>query len=163
MKRSRTESYRISIAPYILCVAFFLSLTLAAPTAFAGALTVHVGPPGIGSGGANPLSLPPVDIREYEVEYLTSRDFETCLSVSPGIFFGKRTRILGDGVYVGLGGGIVIDTNGAGPGAYSSIGYNTSGSFIQFNMEVKQAIGIDSKSHKLISPYALRIGATFVL
>ena len=162
MKWSRAELCRISIALYMLFAGLF-SLALPTPSAFAGALTLHVGPPGIGSGGANPLSIPPVNILEYEVEYITSNDFETCLSVSPGIFFGKRTRILRGSTYVGLGGGIVIDTNGAGPGAYSSIGYNTSGSFIQFNMEVKQAIGIDSTSHKLISPYALRIGATFIL
>ena len=162
MKRLRPRP-RTATALQQGLLASVLSLLLAVPVAAAGSITLHLGPPGVGSGGANPVSIPPTNILEYELEYITNNDFETCLGISPGIFFGKRTRVSSGGAYVGLGGGAVIDTNGAGPGIYSSLGFNSSGKVIQFNAEVKQAIGIDFSHHILISPYAVRIGATFIL
>ena len=128
----------------------------AAGTAFAagaGELSLRVGPPQVGSGGSNPLSLPPVNPTEYELEYCTSNNFEMSLALTPGLLFGGRSR-MASGVYVGAGGGLILDANGLGPGVYSALGY-THG---LFNIEMKQAIGYDTGKRKVLSPYALRMG-----
>lgn len=121
-------------------------------------MTIHVGPPSIGAGGSNPISIPPIQPVEYEVVYLTKNDREWSIGLVPGILYGGRYQ---QGFfYVGLGGGLVISINGGGPGVYSSFGINL-GQSTQFNFEIKQALGIDLSSSTLISPYALRMGVTF--
>lgn len=62
-------------------------------------------------------------------------------------------------LYSSLGGGLIFSGNGVGPGVYSAFGYNF-GDSIAFNMEYKQAVGINGDG-ALISPYALRIGVHF--
>ena len=52
----------------------------------------------------------------------------------------------------------MINMHGIGPGIYSAFGY-TSCSFLCFNMEYKQALGIASSM--IISPYAIRMGLSF--
>jgi hypothetical protein len=129
--------------------------------ALGGALTVHVGPPAIGSGGPNPISIPPLRFQEYEVTYVTASKFESNISVTPGLLFGTRYGE-GRGVYYGLGGGLVINGNGVGPGVYSSVGLNL-GETYKFNIEYKQALGVVIGGGRLISPYAVRLGMTFDL
>jgi hypothetical protein len=118
-----------------------------------------VGPPAIGSGGPNPLSIPPLNFREYEVTYVTASKFESNIAITPGLLFGTR---FGEarGVYYGLGGGLVLSGNGGGPGVYSSIGLNV-GETYKFNIEYKQALGLVFGSGRLVSPYAVRLGMTF--
>lgn len=125
----------------------------------AGEIIVHVGPPSVGQGGTNPLSVPPINPIEYEVEWISPRGFEANFGITPGLLFGARTPFA-SGLYVGVGGGLVISANGVGPGAYSSFGWNL-GNKVFFNTEFKQAIGIALNNSKLISPYALRVGMGF--
>jgi hypothetical protein len=124
----------------------------------AGTLTVHVGPASVGSGGSNPISIPPTNPLDYEFIWLTDNDFESNYAVSPGFLFGNRTRM--ESLYVSLGGGLVIDANGTGPGIYSSLGYNTTGN-AGFNAEFKQALGFDFGTETVLAPYAVRIGGFY--
>ncbi len=126
-----------------------------APSALAGTLTVHVGPPAVGSGGPNPVSIPPINPVEYEVEWITPSGFESNIAITPGLLFGVRTQT--GGVYVGFGGGLVLSSNGGGPGIYSSLGWNHG----LFNAEIKQAIGWDYSHNQMVSPYAIRVGMNF--
>jgi hypothetical protein len=126
--------------------------------ALAGHMTVHIGPPSVGNGGNNPVSIPPVNPVDYEFIYYTKSDMEFSLAISPGILFGTRSRF--SGMYVAYGGGLVLDANGTGPGIYSSIGYNSDEDF-GFNAEFKQALGFDFESESVLAPYALRVGLTF--
>ena len=123
-------------------------------------LTIHVGPPSIGAGGSNPVSIPPIQPVEYEIVYVTDKDREWSVGLVPGILYG--TRFYQNNFYVGIGGGLVISVNGGGPGIYSSFGVNL-GQSIQFNFEFKKAIGLEFSSTSLVSPYALRMGVTFPL
>lgn len=150
--RRRTSIFWIGI----LCVGILG--TLGSTLAHGKSLTVHVGPPSVGAGGSNPLSIPPLNPIEYEVVYLTDSGREWSFGIVPGILYGGRFQQ--GAFYVGIGGGLVISLNGAGPGAYSSFGLDI-GNDIKFNVEVKQAIGIDLSANGIVSPYAIRIGATF--
>lgn len=143
----------------VVVVYLGLAILSLAPGAQGGTVTVHVGPPAIGSGGPNPISIPPLRITEYEVTYVTASKFESNISVTPGLLFGYRAGE-SRGVYYGLGGGLVIGGNGVGPGVYSSIGLNLGDTY-KFNIEYKQALGLVIGGGRLISPYAVRIGMTF--
>ncbi len=134
-------------------VAFLFSLI---QTASAGEIIVHVGPPSVGQGGTNPVSVPPLNPIEYEFQWISPRGFEANVGITPGLLFGARTPF-SSGLYLGVGGGLVISGNGVGPGVYSSFGWNC-GKKIFFNTEFKQAIGIALHNNKIISPYALRVG-----
>lgn len=139
-----------------------LLLVAGAAPALATEITAHVGPPSVGAGGANPVSVPPTNPLEWEFEYVTDKDYEFNLAATPGLLFGARSEN-SNGVYVSFGGGLVISSNGAGPGVYSSFGYNSGGKTYKFNAEVKQAVGFNFSTNALISPYALRLGMTFAL
>ncbi len=127
-----------------------------APTqqARASAIIVKMGPASLGTGGSNPLGIPP-SATDLALTYVTDGEFEFNLGL-PGLLFGQRyTRNWGG--YIAVGGGVAISANGAGPAAYSAFGLDTGGSTYKFNIEYQQTIGVTSKS--LISPYAVRIGA----
>lgn len=131
-----------------------------ATAAEAGTLTIHVGPPALGRGGSNPVSIPPVNPIEYEILYATDGGWETVIGLIPGLFFNRRARTSGGGSYVSFGGGLVIDGNGQGPGVDAAIGYDY-GKPIALNLEYRQAVGYDFASSTVLSPYTLRIGASF--
>ncbi len=150
------SKYTIFCALPLVAAALLFSL---APAANAGEIIIHVGPPSVGQGGSNPVSVPPINPIEYEFEWISPRGFEANIGITPGILFGARTPF-SSGLYVGVGGGLVISANGVGPGAYSSFGWNL-GKKIFFNTEFKQAIGIALDNNKIISPYALRVGMGF--
>lgn len=152
------QKKRVPLARAVLGAGLALA---AASRAEATDLTFHVGPPSVGQGGSNPISIPPVDFREWEFTYVTDKDNEWNLGATPGLLFGSRSTT-GNGVYVSFGGGLVISANGVGPGVYSAFGYNSSGTY-QFNAELKQAIGYDFGENTVVSPYALRIGLTIAL
>ena len=156
-----SRTHRIHISRMALSWASLVLVSLISPKAFGGSLTVHVGPPAVGSGGPNPISIPPLSLPEYEVTYVTASKFESNISVTPGLLFGNR---FGEskGVYYGLGGGLVISGNGGGPGVYSSVGLNLGDTY-KFNIEYKQALGFVLGGSRLVSPYAVRLGMTFDL
>ncbi len=124
----------------------------------AGTLTLRLGPPSVGQGGANPLGIPPGST-DMEFAWITESQWETSFSVSPGFLIGKRHKW--EGLYVGIGGGLIISSNGVGLGPYSSFGWESSGSFLRYGIEYKQALGFASSG--LVSPYALRAGLGIVL
>ena len=138
-----------TIASLLLC---FFSLS-----AYAGELTLRFGPAGLGNGGTNPLGIPPGPT-DFDLTWLTASDWETSVSVSPGIFVGKRAWHE-SGLYLGVGGGIVISGNGVGVGPYAGIGGSPGEGPFRFNIELKQALGMTSIG--LISPYAFRLGVSY--
>lgn len=125
----------------------------------AGELQIKIGPAAPGNGGPNPLSIPPVDIVQYEFAYVMDNDTEWSLGIVPGIFYGYRTDIEYD-MYFSAGFGLVIGANGGGPGVYAAIGRNFTCGYICFFGEYKQALGL---AGTIISPYALRLGASYEL
>ncbi len=133
-----------------------LSVALGTTEATAGMLILRAGPPSVGTGGANPMGIPPSAV-DLELAWITQSNWETSLSAVPGLLIGKRFDI--GNYYVGLGGGIVISSNGVGLGPYSSFGFETEGT-VRFGIEYKQALAISGVG--LISPSALRLGLGYV-
>lgn len=125
---------------------------LFATESFAGTLTLRLGPGSVGNGGANPLGIPP-GAADIELNWLSASNWETSLSVIPGLLLGKRQDF--GNFYCSLGGGIVIDANGSGLGPYSAFGWE-SDTAVKISFEYKQAIGLTGNG--IISPYALRMG-----
>lgn len=132
---------------------------LLAPNAMAGNLTFRLGPPHVGGGGPNPVSIPPVNPIDWEITWVNDRQWETNIGIFPGPTFGKRWSGP-DGLYVSGGGGIILSRNGVGLGPYTGFGADIGAGKIRFNVEFKQAIGFTSNGP--INPYALRLGATIV-
>ena len=135
-------------------------LLLLLPFALFADFTLNIGPPQLGTGGANPVAIPPTNILDYSLVYLTAQQTEWTVSVSPGAFYGYRFNVSKEaGVYVSAGGGVALDGNGLGPAVYSAVGWNKCGTRFCFNAEYKQALGF---STVLMSPYAFRIGVTIL-
>lgn len=123
-----------------------------------GNVTLHLGPASVGGGGPNPISIPPTNILDYELVWFNSKkQAEFSVSLFPGIFYGHRATMKNGG-YISMGGGLVLNIHGFGPGFYSAFGYNSCG-YLCFNVEYKQAVGF--LTGMVISPYAIRIGLTF--
>lgn len=135
-----------------------MAMMSSSKTALAGTFTLRLGPPSVGQGGANPLGIPPGST-DMEFAWITESQWETSFSVSPGFLIGKRHKW--DGLYVGIGGGLIISSNGVGLGPYTSFGWESSGSFLKYGIEYKQALGMASSG--LVSPYAVRAGLGIVL
>ncbi|MCB9228590.1 MAG: hypothetical protein H6618_03175 [Deltaproteobacteria bacterium] len=117
-------------------------------------LTVHVGPVSPGGGGSNPISLPPINLQEYELVWLTDQHREWSVSLVPGLFYGHR-YVMKQGGYVSMGAGLAVSFHGVGPGVYAAFGY-TGCSWFCFNIEYKKALGV--LPGMLIQPYAIRMG-----
>lgn len=151
MQETKTKT-STTLRRILSCLGFAFSLVL--PSVMqAGIMNFRLGPPGVGTGGTNPVGLPP-GASDLEFGYVTASKWETSASVVPGIFLGKRIDFKGP--YVSLGGGIAISANGVGPGPYSAFGYDFGSGPVRFNVEYKQAIGFTSGG--IVNPYALRIG-----
>lgn len=132
----------------------FLLTCLLDGQAFAGALTLRLGPPSLGNGGTNPVGIPP-SVVDVDVTWLTESHFEMNFSVVPGLLFGHRMTH-DSGLYLSLGGGLIISANGVGLGPYSGFGWEVGNERVRLNAEVKQTLGVSADG--LISPYALRLG-----
>ena len=138
-------------------LAIVFSIPLLIPLTALADVTIHVGPAAVGGGGPNPMSIPPINPLDYEFVWVTESRSEWSLSLVPGAFYGRRSAFT-DGSYVSVGAGFVQNVYGIGPGFYSAFGWDRCGWFC-FNIEYKQAIGYVPT--RVISPYALRMGATF--
>lgn len=125
-------------------------------TAQAGLWIARFGPPSLGTGGSNPLGLPPSAV-DVELSHISSSSWETSLSIVPGLLVGKRQDF--GNCYVTMGGGLIINANGVGPGPYTAFGWESDGTF-RYGIEYKQALGITGRG--LISPYAIRAGLGYV-
>jgi hypothetical protein len=132
---------------------FFIIAMFCSTYALSWPLTLRMGPPGVGTGGTNPVGIPP-GIADLEFGYVTQSKWETIISAVPGLFIGKRIDF--SGPYIGLGGGLAISANGVGPGPYSAFGYDIGSGSFRFNIEYKQAMGVTNQG--IINPYAVRVG-----
>jgi hypothetical protein len=139
-------------APIIIVLAM---CTWLSSNAFADSLTLRFGPPGVGNGGPNPLSIPP-SLADVDITWVTAKKLEFSLSVSPGLLIGQRWTT-SEGLYVSGGGGLIIGANGSGLGVYSAFGWEWKTGDVLLNAELKQTLGIGGAG--FISPYALRVGA----
>ncbi len=136
---------------------FLILLFFNTQTLFPFALGIRQGPPAVGQGGPNPISIPP-SLIDSQIYFATEKGFETQLSVT-GLLFGHRTSMKWGG-YISLGGGFVLDANGGGLGIYSGFGYDFWcgwGGFCS-TVEYLQAVGMSGGT--ILSPYAVRLGVT---
>ena len=122
--------------------------------AYSWGMALRFGPPAIGRGGANPVSIPP-QVIDTQVAIASNSGFEGNFSVT-GLYLGQRYTSQWGG-YVTLGGGLVISSNGVGPGAYTAFGMDWGCPTLCFSMEYLRALGIGAQG--LVQPYAFRIGA----
>lgn len=142
----------------LIAVKIALTYVLAAiaTPSLGGILNLRFGPPGVGTGGTNPLGMPPGPT-DIELGYVSQSKWETSISAVPGLFLGKRIDFKGP--YMSLGGGFAISGNGVGPGPYSAFGYDYGSGKLRLNVEYKQALGITEDG--FIGPYAVRIGVAW--
>ena len=134
---------------------FFLS-----SQALAGDWILKLGPPGVGNGGPNPLSIPPTNILDYEISYLSSAGSEFSVSIVPGFLYGIRSTH-DSGLFATVGGGYLISVFGSGPGGYYSLGYRSKPKPFGFEVDIKQAYGFASAGGFAV--YALRMGIVWSL
>ncbi len=133
------------------------SVILMSSEAFSGAISMSIGPEQIGSGGAAPLAVPPSDPFQWAFSWATDAGWETTVSLNPGLVFGYRMRA--GGLFLSLGGGLIVDGNGSGIGPYSTFGYESGGGTPgwHFLANYTQALGYSSGHY--IAPSAMRFGA----
>jgi hypothetical protein len=157
IRKARTRS-----SAYLLMLYALVSWTgLTSSTgALSSSLTLNLGPPALGRGGPNPVSIPPspVDIGFIHVGG-SQGTREISVSLSPGIFlWGYRIK-QGPGPYASFGGGLITSANGGALGVYSAFGWDMLCNTFCFNAEYRQAIGLTS-TH-FLNPYAVRIGVSY--
>lgn len=140
----------------VFFVFFCLGTSLVAPQASAVAFVLRLGPAGVGFGGTNPMGIPPT-AADVELSMITAKNLEFNAGL-PGLVGGYRA-VTKWGGYVALGGGLVWNTNGLGPGAYSAFGIDFGGKLFKMNLEYKQTVGVTSND--VIAPHALRFGGGF--
>lgn len=134
------------------CVALSLCLVSATP-GYAAGYALRFGPPAVGRGGPNPVGIPP-SVVDAELSFVNRRGFQADVSVT-GLFAGYRAQKPWGG-YVTVGGGVVIDANGAGPGLMTAFGMDLGCGHVCFSMEYERAFGVGGR-HTLL-PYAVRLG-----
>ncbi len=121
----------------------------------AGALAMRLGPPGIGGGGPNPVSIPP-SFGDLGLSYVTNKGLQMDASLT-ALALAQRSRLKG-GAYFSLGGGLIFSVSGVGFGPYAGFGYE--GGCISwlacFSVEINQGLGFGAG--RVVSPYALRLG-----
>ncbi|RYZ67039.1 MAG: hypothetical protein EOP09_11700, partial [Proteobacteria bacterium] len=119
----------------ILCSAIWTT------KAEAGRLSALLGPPSLGQGGSNPVSVPPLNAIDWQIHYVTDHDTEFMASVIPGFFCGKRWRK--DQFSIGFAAGLLISANGPGVGLSQSLSWETEPFWTNWRLEAeyRQVIG----------------------
>ncbi len=122
---------------------------------FAGGVAVRFGPPAVGSGGPNPVSIPPSG-RDLGLSYVTDKGTEYNVAVT-GFSVAARHKTKWGG-YSSLGAGFAWSVNGGGIGPYGAFGVELGcGGWVGcFSAEFSQALGFGFGG--LASPTALRVG-----
>ncbi|RZA21052.1 MAG: hypothetical protein EOP10_17265 [Proteobacteria bacterium] len=125
----------------------------------AGRVSALIGPPSLGQGGSNPVSVPPFNAIDWQVHYVTDHDTEFMVSVIPGFFLGKRWRK--DQLSIGFAGGMLISTNGLGVGLSQSLSWESQPFWTnwRFEAEYRQVIGYTVLGAEF--PYAIRLGINY--
>ncbi len=152
----KTEGPRLA---WFFRLSFLLILTTKPLVLSAGSLEVVIGPPSLGQGGSNPVSIPPINIIDWQVAYVTDANREMIFSLVPGLFYGQRWYL--DQFYAALDAGILVTTSGVGLGVAEALGYHT-GTFwkrLRAQVEYRQILGI--AGYGLQYPYTLRMGVTY--
>jgi hypothetical protein len=124
-------------------------------------LHVLIGPPSLGQGGSNPVSIPPFNPVDWQVTYVTAENREWLVSLVPGLIYGQRFQA--KGLYAALGGGLLVNTTGLGLGVSHAYGFE-SGAFLQrfrYQIEYRQIIGVGNYGWKF--PYSFRMGVSYAL
>src|SRR5688572_586401 len=127
------------------------------------AKTLHVllGPPSIGHGGSNPVSVPPMNPVDWQFTYVTDANQEWLVSLVPGLLWGQR--FYQGGLYAALGGGLLMTSSGVGVGLDHAYGYE-SGPFLKrlrYQVEYRQVIGVSEYGWQF--PYTFRMGFSYAL
>ena len=125
----------------------------------ASSIEVVIGPPSLGQGGSNPISVPPVNIIDWQVAYVNDNAREMVFSIVPGFFYGQRWYL--DQFYAALDAGLLVTTSGLGLGVANAFGYHT-GKFwkhMRAQAEYRQIFGIARYGFQY--PYTVRLGVTY--
>lgn len=138
-----------------------LVLSLCPSVLQARTLHVLIGPPSIGQGGSNPVSVPPANPVDWQFTYVTEQNREWLVSLVPGLLWGQR--FYKEGFYAALGGGLLVTSSGLGIGVDHAYGYE-SGPFLKrfrYQVEYRQVIGIGNYGWQF--PYTFRMGLSYAL
>lgn len=148
--KKNTRAFRSSLV--------ILLLSLASPAA-ASSLEFLIGPPSLGQGGSNPVSIPPVNPFDWQINYVNEQQREMVFSLLPGALYGQRFYL--DQVYAGLGGGVLLTSGGLGLGLYHAVGFQSGEIMKRFRMhaEYRQIVGIANYGAQF--PYTLRLGLSY--
>ena len=141
-----------------LFLALCINIFIQSQQAHAGAFAFQTGATSIGSGGPNSMGIPP-RATDVGVTYIHKSMYEVNLNLM-GLTIAKRHYSKWGGI-LGLGAGLIISGNGAGPGLTSLFGYEffrTKGGYA-LSMEYAQSTAISFTGH-IISPYIVRLGFT---
>jgi hypothetical protein len=138
-----------------------LVLALIPKALLADTLHVLIGPPSIGQGGSNPVSIPPASPVDWQFTYVTDSQREWLVSLVPGLIYGQR--FYAGGFYAALGGGLLVTSSGLGLGVDHAYGYESSLFLKQFRYQVecRQVIGIGNYGWQF--PYTFRMGISYAL
>lgn len=134
-------------------------LGLRSQTAAASAFEFLLGPPSLGQGGSNPLSIPPANPADWQLNYVNEAQRETVYSLLPGILYGQRFYL--DQLYAALGGGLLFTSGGLGIGVYHAVGYQSEKFLksLRMHVEYRQVIGLANYGAQF--PYTLRLGLSY--
>lgn len=138
-----------------LCIVFIMLGSTSADISFAGGIGLRFGPPAIGTGGPNPVSIPPA-ASDAGLSYITDKGIEYNIAAT-GLAVAARDKTSWGG-YTSLGAGLAWSVNGGGFGPYAAFGLEKGcGGWIGcFSIEFSQALGFGF-GH-MASPTALRMG-----
>src|SRR5262245_48225507 len=106
----------------------------------AGGIALRFGPPAVGGGGPNPVSIPPA-ASDVGLSYVTDKGLEFNAAAT-GLAVALRDKAQWGG-YTSLGGGLTWSINGGGFGPYAAFGVERGcGSWVGcFSAELSQALG----------------------
>ncbi len=137
-------------------LAALIGFITSSQTAEAGSFTASIGPEQLGTGGAFPQAMPPTDPFQWGFTWVTERGIEGTLSLCPGLVLGYRYRV--EGLYLSVGGGLIVDGNGSGIGPYSSFGYESGGGTAGWHFTASYTQGLGYSKNRYLAPSAMRFG-----
>lgn len=140
---------------------YLLVLGLCSHPVQAKTLHVLIGPPSLGQGGSNPVSVPPINPVDWQFTWVTDSNTEWLVSLVPGLLWGQR--FYAGGFYAALGGGLLVTSSGPGVGVDHAYGYESSPFLksFRYQVEYRQVIGVGNYGWQF--PYTFRMGVSYAL